>query len=685
MKIKLAVCIVFFAALGGSAFGQGIRLDATTVQEVLTTAIPSITNVLTVPASPQVAFCNFPANAVPCTNKATTFTNNTLGTPCSTSTQITPVGSTTCVASPDANGNFGFWAAAGQYAYTVTLPGGINLGPYNVTLGIPAGTNLTLGAVFCKTFENVRCADQFAGADLGTQIAAAYSDLPAGGGTIFIPSQANGTCWTLSTAVVFNTLGKYVTLEGLANGGDNDSGTFSACVLVSRTIAGFKAFKFDNAANKNGVGHNPSAAWVAMRNLTFLNPTVDGGSTPCTATGGCGSQAILVDCGDGTNSGGCYEASFENVAASGFGKVWNNQNNFAVQVRWSNGHFQANTQIAQLGGGATGQQLSGILFEDGQWAGNGAGIVASTGTTPELKLSRVTSFGTAGLDIDYTLSGLGAVVDLDNVHLEGGTNSERVSGNMDFYSEGGSTAWDASGGTHDWIYSTTGNKFILIGTSISAPVGACPANCLTTGIINANGGNPRGFVIPYLASVGHFGPVTDVVVAGTKASKFTNCALNGASSNAPLTCSFEGTVFAPSFEVGTGAGFIIDGNGAPSGQALKSVCYSNSTAAYAIFCSYNNVGFFSTPQQIGSGAVGLANGAINTLTCAAAINVPVTGMLTTDRVFVSFAAAPSGAYLTGLTLLPPDTAAGSFNIRVCNPTAGNLTPPAINVNWSVLR
>lgn len=201
MKIKLVVFLVLFAALGGSAFGQGIRLDSTTVQEVSTTAVPGVTNVLTVPAAPQVAFCNFPANAVPCTNKATTFTSSTLGTPCSTSTQITLIGSTACVASPDVNGNFGFWAAAGTYAYTITLPGGINLGPYNVTLGFPAGTNLSLGTVTAKALNGsaIQFADQFAGSDASAKIQAAITALPATGGEVWAQalSDAGGTGSTI--------------------------------------------------------------------------------------------------------------------------------------------------------------------------------------------------------------------------------------------------------------------------------------------------------------------------------------------------------------------------------------------------------------------------------------------------------------------------------------------------------
>ncbi len=92
-----------------------------------------------------------------------------------------------------------------------------------------------------------------------------------------------------------------------------------------------------------------------------------------------------------------------------------------------------------------------------------------------------------------------------------------------------------------------------------------------------------------------------------------------------------------------------------------------------------------TFQFAGGTVVALGTALIPSLHCAAAVNTTATGLLSTDVVIVSFNAAPSGAYLTGLTILPPDVAAGSFNIRVCNPTAGSLTPPAATLNWRVVH
>lgn len=216
MKTKLLLFLLILLGIGGSTFAQGIRLDATTVQEMSATAIPGTTNVLTVPAAPIIKFCSFPANAVPCTNLATTFSSSTLGTPCNTSTQITLVGSTTCVASPDANGNFGFWAQAGQYAYTVTLPGGINLGPYNVTLGIPSGTNLP--NITTGTFNGILVVDGINFANIAAAVTAAGSNPRI----ILIPSTYAGTeCAGSPPATVY--LWDFRALSGAPCGPNTDS------------------------------------------------------------------------------------------------------------------------------------------------------------------------------------------------------------------------------------------------------------------------------------------------------------------------------------------------------------------------------------------------------------------------------------------------------------------------------
>lgn len=106
----------------------------------------------TVPSA-LINICAFPANAVPCTNKATTYTSQTLATPCSTSIQIVLAGTNTCVGTTDARGNWGVWVPAGTYDFTITVAGGQSFGPFTVTASSGAGASLVGPGSISGTFS----------------------------------------------------------------------------------------------------------------------------------------------------------------------------------------------------------------------------------------------------------------------------------------------------------------------------------------------------------------------------------------------------------------------------------------------------------------------------------------------------------------------------------------------------
>lgn len=127
-----------------SAFGQAARYDWNV--QTINSSAPQPGGeypVLSIPGA-TVNICNAPATGFTvistgvisngCTNLATTYTDATMGTPCSTSTQFTRAGSTTCVGYADSQGGFGLWIAGGTYQYTVTTPAG-SYGPYDFTAG----------------------------------------------------------------------------------------------------------------------------------------------------------------------------------------------------------------------------------------------------------------------------------------------------------------------------------------------------------------------------------------------------------------------------------------------------------------------------------------------------------------------------------------------------------------------
>ena len=120
------------------AFGQGSRVgDDRPVQSVQTPGGP----IFSVPNA-TINICNNPANGVPCTNKANTYTDITLATQCPTSTQVVLAGTSNCVGTSDQYGNWGAWVPSGTYSYTITIPNGNSIGPFILTASSGSGSSI---------------------------------------------------------------------------------------------------------------------------------------------------------------------------------------------------------------------------------------------------------------------------------------------------------------------------------------------------------------------------------------------------------------------------------------------------------------------------------------------------------------------------------------------------------------
>lgn len=111
---------------------QAVRVDPTPVMKTAGNVGPGAYPQLLAVPGPQVSVCAAPANGVPCTNHAITYSDATATTACPSNAQITIAASNTCVAFGDRQGNFGFWILPGSYSYTVTFAGQ-NFGPYPFT------------------------------------------------------------------------------------------------------------------------------------------------------------------------------------------------------------------------------------------------------------------------------------------------------------------------------------------------------------------------------------------------------------------------------------------------------------------------------------------------------------------------------------------------------------------------
>src|SRR6266566_116492 len=109
-------------------YGQAVWIPLSVTQHG---TVGAVANAVVIPSSPIAAFCRFPANGTPCTNKAQTYTDSTAAIACPTNTQFVVSSGSTCQASLDAQNNRGV-LKPGRYIYTVTS-GVVNNGPQYVS------------------------------------------------------------------------------------------------------------------------------------------------------------------------------------------------------------------------------------------------------------------------------------------------------------------------------------------------------------------------------------------------------------------------------------------------------------------------------------------------------------------------------------------------------------------------
>jgi hypothetical protein len=95
-------------------------------------------------------------------------------------------------------------------------------------------------------------------------------------------------------------------------------------------------------------------------------------------------------------------------------------------------------------------------------------------------------------------------------------------------------------------------------------------------------------------------------------------------------------------------------------------------------------------QTIASGTAAMGTGAITSGTCATVVTVAATGTATTDVIVYTPNADPTA--VTGYAVSASGSlyiwaypTANNVNFKVCNNTAGSLTPSALTLNWRVTR
>lgn len=168
MKTKIIFAVF---ALSAACLAQAGRFDTTLNGSTYINGVKTVA----VLGGATMNVCTAPANATPCTNYATIYTDST-----ATVSATNPV-------TADANGNSGFWALPGQYQYTYTYQGQ-SFGPYSVTIATNPGA---LPFVTVTPGSDIGAAINTALANFGTAPAC---------GDIYVPQ---GT-YTFSTTIVYS-------------------------------------------------------------------------------------------------------------------------------------------------------------------------------------------------------------------------------------------------------------------------------------------------------------------------------------------------------------------------------------------------------------------------------------------------------------------------------------------------
>ncbi|MDE2099622.1 MAG: hypothetical protein KGL39_20385 [Patescibacteria group bacterium] len=132
-----AIISLILALFPCLTLAQAVRYDSATYTTSSQYPINSFVPLMAVPGA-TVTICQDSA----CMTRATTYTNATASTACSTFAQLTPATGGACTATTDAQGNFGAWLLPGSYYYQIALPGGAGgttNGPYAINVGAASG------------------------------------------------------------------------------------------------------------------------------------------------------------------------------------------------------------------------------------------------------------------------------------------------------------------------------------------------------------------------------------------------------------------------------------------------------------------------------------------------------------------------------------------------------------------
>jgi hypothetical protein len=683
MKTRLAVFLVLFAAIGGSAFGQqvltispsgavGASIDQNgwrNFKVVLTKNVTSF-QFMTVPTPPaqgsvtvifaENAVGGFTVTFMPWTSPSGLVIS--VSNPCSVSTSANAI--TVCQFNFDGTSNT--WIGSSAIS-----PSGNN----NLT-----GNNTHSGTETFKYINNVRFADNFAGADPCIQIVAAITDLPSTGGTVnALGFQGGQPCSINPLAGITKPI---LLLLGAATYSTDvqwTTGVASNVIVrgVGRTSTNIQTstlFPINTAVVKIGDG-STLIFGTRFENLAIncnglVLPT---GCTDMLAVGvneqSGGSNLLLrsyltnglkID-GTGVTTQHFHFSDLEigsNSAATGTDGILVN----AVGPGGVIEHATINAVGAAVqasGVHITGSGSNGIItLKDIHVENCTDGVFFDTGTRGEvygLDLNTGTSVLHTNTNSDVTAMNISQVSGVTNTIKNDVVVTSITDLEIPFYAQT-RTAFGQQ--IFLWTGTTSGfGNVIAAGNNARFAVQSATVNG-TTNLDLIDSAN-NGYGLSASANSGNPFMVFRTIAAGIRTTVGTLGASGKGTFNGGLAAGATGTGATQTGTIQNGAGNPITVPSPPTGTTF--------------------------PVIIASGTAAMTTAGIATVACGTTVTVAATGVLTTDTINISHNAAVTAANGGFLTLNAWPTA-GNVNFNYCNPSATNpFTPTAMTINWNVTR